>query len=862
MNPRLFCRERTYGKALFLTYSFDPTFFEQVVLPDLWAGRSGDIVVVGDRQQILDATQALAGQLWHLGKHYLLAGANHAGAFHPKVTLRLGAKDGAVMIGSGNLTSSGWGGSQELGAAWMLGPEHADDGSWLHEFLDDVTSWCSDELEVDAIRRMKDVPWLSLTARTNALPSPVLHSRPGQGLATALAQRWTGRQFDEVRVLTGSTDESGAFLRWAHATFGIKRAVVAMTPAMSSFRPERLADLPIELRLIPALPDKPMHAKFYWFDGPDGPAAVMGSANCSAAAWLVQPDRRGNVETVVVYDFPERERFVAVLDVFDATSYLPDELLAPAPTVSVEPLLASREFDLRGLRWDSESRHVFALIAPQPSPEVAVELLLGAKRFNMTPPDGAAGGYWTCELPDGIGATTTFASVHLRQGALSWTTSCRWINDVIALRHAALSARLLEPFKGFDGSVTSSEQRQMLDDLQEVARTLFNDSASFRDPGFGAGREPKKNEEAGAAPVNPNDLICHLEEPPDSLGRSGSGASSSLSLSGILRMLFDAEGDAPGVNPPGDGNGGDGSLNGGEDPPPDPKMKPKPDAAIQDRPPVEARFRERLAEQITTFLAEMSSIEFAGRCTATQMVQAASFPLAVALRGQGRGWVSSEHAEKWGLEVFSILFRGSAASSGGLLRAVEQRYAGHDQTSTFNDVVGDGTLWMVLVATLGKSRWEGICAFIDKAIALREVFMSPQLLGSAQAHRVAGLLGKIRIDDAQRYLAEVAPTVTRLLGQIEDALRPVWKGEASSQVSRRVPHKVGDLLWREAVGWAVCLVEFRGDGGQGISVRLRGLEKSISPGFYVNVTDLAARDPHLASLIRELRNAIHTTASE
>ena len=35
MNPRLFCRERTYGKALFLTYSFDPTFFEQVVLPDL-----------------------------------------------------------------------------------------------------------------------------------------------------------------------------------------------------------------------------------------------------------------------------------------------------------------------------------------------------------------------------------------------------------------------------------------------------------------------------------------------------------------------------------------------------------------------------------------------------------------------------------------------------------------------------------------------------------------------------------------------------------------------------------------------------------------------------------------------------------
>ena len=48
MNPRLFCREQSYHKALLLTYSFDPIFFEQVVLPDLWAGRSSDILVLGD----------------------------------------------------------------------------------------------------------------------------------------------------------------------------------------------------------------------------------------------------------------------------------------------------------------------------------------------------------------------------------------------------------------------------------------------------------------------------------------------------------------------------------------------------------------------------------------------------------------------------------------------------------------------------------------------------------------------------------------------------------------------------------------------------------------------------------------------
>ena len=68
MNPRLFCRERSYHKALLLTYSFDPIFFEQVVLPDLWAGRSSDILVLGDRAQIEASTQAAAGSYWLTGR--------------------------------------------------------------------------------------------------------------------------------------------------------------------------------------------------------------------------------------------------------------------------------------------------------------------------------------------------------------------------------------------------------------------------------------------------------------------------------------------------------------------------------------------------------------------------------------------------------------------------------------------------------------------------------------------------------------------------------------------------------------------------------------------------------------------------
>jgi hypothetical protein len=87
------------------------------------------------------------GRLWHLGKRYVLGRAAHNGAFHPKVLLRIGATEGAIMIGSGNLTSCGWGGHKELGCGWLFGPNHADSGAWLHPFLDEVTSWCASDLE-------------------------------------------------------------------------------------------------------------------------------------------------------------------------------------------------------------------------------------------------------------------------------------------------------------------------------------------------------------------------------------------------------------------------------------------------------------------------------------------------------------------------------------------------------------------------------------------------------------------------------------------------------------------------------------------------------------------------------------------
>ena len=158
-----------------------------------------------------------------------------------------------------------------------------------------------------------------------------------------------------------------------------------------------------------------------------------------------------------------------------------------------------------------------------------------------------------------------------------------------------------------------------------------------------------------------------------------------------------------------------------------------------------------------------------------------------------------------------------------------------------------------MVATLGGAHWHGIGTEIDKAVSLREVFNASQLLATATQVRINSLLGIVRIDDARKYVAEVAPRVSELLFQIEDFLRPIWEQKLQEQVSFRLKHKAGDILWREKIGWAVCLADVDSSRGLGIKVRLRGVESEVTGGFYVNVSDLMLKVPALNELLSSVR---------
>ena len=838
MNPRDFTREPGYDLTIALTYSFDPVFFENVVLHDLRIGGSGSIVIVGDPHEVDSAITNSQLALEHLGRRYMLSPATHSnGAFHPKLMLRLGREDGQVLLGSGNLTSGGWGGNRELGSFWKIGPAHDDQGHWIISLLGHIESWCSGEREREAITRAKLIPWVeNLISEESDEQTPVLYSHSGSTLAQQLAARWSGRRFTKLFVATGSSDDRGAMLRWAHDTFGVTQVVLAGTPSSLSLEPKRLEKLPCDVR-IKGFEEGLLHAKFYWFDGPDGPAAVFGSANCSAAAWLLDPDNGGNIETLVCFDVPEKADFSEILSLFsgktaDLASVLMKQKAEDEPGDPEEPT-DEVSYRITTLDWNAQFAIASFVISPAPPGNAQVDLVINdhsAEARSVATESGRYQSHFSEDFETGV----LFGYAIVKLGRKQYTTSERWVDCIVELERSRASVRTVDPLIGLEEERDSNGQRKLVNSIRLVVQTLFSDAGHFPDPAVFArrhGRDEGEDKAEPASALDPLKVLCDLSEldrERETHARMKSHASGGLSLSGILSLLF-SSGNRGHVEPEVDPDESD------DDPKPKTTTKTP---QFRSHEQLDELYVQRLADQVSDAFTKLSGAEFADTCTAVQFVQATAFPLAVAELGRQQGWVSRKRAEQWAIRLFAILFRGTGKGK-GLLRKVKDRYEEADKSDVFEAAVGDGSLWAALVASLVNARWEGAGAEFEKALAIRELFREPSLLKTASAAQLLRYAKALRSKEATEMLTFHAPSIVEHLEKLESELEPYWNSHLEAGSGSAVPVQCGDLLWRRGLGWAF------GIGPSPVAdrdaVRLRGNDTHVMKGYYLNVSLLARR---------------------
>lgn len=835
MNPRVYCREQGYPRAVALTYSFDPLFFERIVLRDLWAGGTTDITVIGDRNELQAVVERCAGQLIYLGKKYLTAAADTKGAFHPKLLLRVGPVGAILLTGSGNLTFGGWGANNELSVALELKAENSESAALVNYLLDSITRYVSSEAVLDSLARLRDYPWLS--SETSAPSHNIFLTRPDQSLFDLLQQRWQGRRFTKLMAFTGSTDDRGAFVEWCHRQFGIQECTIAVTPDNCSFDANLTSKLPVKITVAPFKGHQMLHAKFFWFDGPDGPAAIMGSANCSAAAWLMPPRIGGNVEIIRIYDSAE------IGDFDDVLARFPEERVAVPAKVAQED------------EEPKEQEHpYFATLITLRRNQSLVEVLLNKAipangSVTLLRDDGqklplevSATGVWFGRFdelltwPD----TTSLATLEVAIGSDLIITPPHWVDDVDAITTAAQAARITNTFNGLWKSRTPSEYDRVVSDLANIASALFMESSTFHDPRPKmAGRDHGDDTAAPAEPIKPEDLLKSLDEieikAPNAVHSSSGGGH--FSLFGIMRALFGENEPAlqPGIVSPDPG----GDPLGGEAPENSPKAPRQPPREHEPVPPPPEKYRRRLKEQLDSFLVKLTEERFVAECTATRLVQSAAFPLAVALFGEKGGWLSHEEARAIVTRVVDELMfvQKSAVGCFGLLDAVAKRYEHNGQLDVFRTVVGDGTLWVALISALAHVKWETSFDRFVRAVSLTRLTKYELLRSEATLGKLGSLLSRVQVESAREIISREAPVLVAAVDRLEMDLASHYKEYLEMQKS--VQHRVGDVLWQPTAGWGIVKCP-ESEKKIEAYLHLRGEQKKVvAHGFFVNVTQLS-----------------------
>ncbi|QQX89731.1 hypothetical protein JJQ59_34980 (plasmid) [Cupriavidus necator] len=846
MNPRQFCRELGYDTALVLTYSFDPIFFEKVVLPDLRSGGTGRVVVIADRSEADEAIARTAGLLKFGGRRYVLSEANGVGgAFHPKMILRFGPEGGAAMLATGNVTSGGWGGNRELATAWRFGPELPDIGAWVRPLLEDVMKWSGKELDRMTVAQVAALPWLPAAGTKSTSPVAVLHSHSATTLASQLASRWAGRKFKTLHAMTGSTDDKGAMLRWARNTFGVEKFVLAVTPAASSLRLNLIADL--NLTIVPVT-DEFQHAKFYWFDGDDGPAAIFGSANCSAAAWLVPPSQAGNVEAVICYDRPLEADFGDALALLSETPQRPTEALPETPKASDNEKPLSPRYRLTAAVLTEETQRVSFSLSPVPREGVTV--VLAVDEILLTCSRAPGGQSFLAEFPEGVRSAVPLciATITDKEGVTN--TPPRWLDCVGALAEAESNVTY-SGVPNLEGKNGQREQSKVARSVQTVMEALF--AGISRDP-MGkaiiqpAGAKRTKPDDATRAgdPLDPISILCAIDEVnvPDRR-EATQGNWRELSLTGLMRLLFTRPDDDGGdAEAPQAGESADDERGHKDDKGRAANEKEENGPEPTD---VDARHAAKVHAAVETCLEQMAETWFIRNCTASNLAQAAAFPLAIAEFGRKEGWVIPELADAWVARVISLLFD----SRSGLLKIVRERYASADRADEFAEEVGHGALWALLVTVVTNSAWSAISTF-DKALMIRAISREKSLLGSADASRLRRLICELRVKDAFKVMTRRVPAIVIGLDKLEHLIDSRWeeatyrKGGAANS-----PWTTGDLLYRKGVaGWVTFVRELPCNRFEATRLGKAMPFQESDDIRYVNVTQVSLEDANIANALR------------
>lgn len=365
-------KAKGFTGCLALTYNVNLPWFERVVLRQLRRQGLRHFVILADRARLSEEIGQHLDLVSALGRLYSALGVHVSGSFHPKLLLLTGERAARLYVGSGNLTSSGYGRNLEIFERWDVSPQDASlPGAFaeVRRFLKKLAS--------ESLGAIPDVTAAALDA---VLGAPVLE-RPSTVSPEAIIWSSPGPLFARLPEMPGPASRltmvAPSFDADGEAAIELARRLRASSfEVLTDLRTTNLTSKAFDAicaagGVVRNVLDRPLHAKALHAEGKGWELSICGSANLSRAAW-----RGMNAELVVVRRDELARPVRALLDQLD-TEDVSEEERDALDSFAEPPTSVVAGPALQDVRW--ESAEVIRAVMVAGSPPTGAELLAGAR---------------------------------------------------------------------------------------------------------------------------------------------------------------------------------------------------------------------------------------------------------------------------------------------------------------------------------------------------------------------------------------------------------------------------------------------------------------------------------------------------
>ena len=593
------------------------------------------------------------------------------------------------------------------------------------------------------------------------------------------------------------------------------------------------------MRIVPPLGQKLMHAKFYWFDGPDGPGALWGSANCSSSAWLIP---KQNLEAMVVEDTPEPIHYSDILQVFEQEEVDPSVVLIPQPQAGPNSEQRNPPLSIVAASAEANGR-VQVEVKPPIQPGAVVLLEIGSTRISLE----GAGDQWAGDLINAAddSHSTTVRVVVQGPGAQELWSDVRWIDRLSELREVLSGTDFRATMGGMLRFESHAADQRLAHELGRIGMAILTDISSYPDVSAFTQHPSgtKKSKDERRPPLDPEALLVSLRDvgldsivwTRDTLGDHG--------ISGVFRALF-AQMDNDNVETRVKDELGEGSD-------PDPFGQSR--TVVTKDPPVDVDVKtsEVLQKHMEHFLSRYEAREFATACTATQLAQATVYPIAVAVMGERRGWCTHKQRCSWvSCSVRALLKDDRFHRREALLTSVGRRYADAGHTEAFNREIGDGRLWLALLVAWDLLPGATTEERLQQITLYREFVSRRELLESAEESRLIELFHAYSMPDGIKAACSRAMRLGRVMRDLDCSIGRSYEQLLSAQSAMELEHQAGELVWSPKAGWGITKENQREQKLKVYVEKGDVVRPFKAQGWFVNVSRLS----EIPGVPAELRN--------